>query len=853
MSANQSFQKHPDTQKRGVSILLTLIVLSALLFIVFGTAKFLEMTELSLRLTYVAMQTVQKGRIQIPNKPIALESMAVVARANGFDEAMATDQLQTLRSGTVKFTYDESVPTEPVVRAYYTSSSGLLANIFKGFSSSNDPGISAETAAGGMGGTLGTGATLVYADMSDSMKGPKIEYDTGDHSRVKELLEAYGFNVMAGPRDSGTPNSPATPNYDESLWNPSGANPASMCWPIDISDCMSSSFAYLSTDPYTKARQCCNAARQNLPGYLGTSWVTARPYDPNHQLVPGYPVSVDYQTDYTNYQPYNPGLPAAQQIHGALPGGEIRMICNTAIAGISLPATSSSPTPSYKGYRWGDFDLRACFADPTNHPACDRFAGVSRFTNDLITDRDFCNSPWHWWSDWQIWREDGSCTASPTQSEIAGLCGVASQLSSMYDLASDFFITYKRLTEAFLIGLNDFNTNLVFSVFAAGCPYGGIVSSSGERFLKGNYVLYNGFESTFDIERQPVDLTKLFTVDVPGTGTPPAKMRNGLNLETGYYRTRLTAHLDRAHFPNLNPGEDTPYPFSSHLWTGSEYLMSIKNPKVNREKGASLPWGLEQPFQSPASADNYFLLHAVDTSFGVNGIDLFPNGPRNMTWFPAGLIPPMAPYFMTAGFQRYKWWPLMSVGTNGIQTTNPLQVPKVQSYAREVFGHGLGPMLGGTDVRSVIDHMNETAEAHETATGGINGRRWFSIIISDGKPNEPSATQMAINTAYNSIASHLQPAPAINYNDIISEIKTGLESFEEKVPSLTILLFVQHSPPDAETIEFTNLFNPTTNGGNYKRALFQINYSNLQDFREKYKQALTFISILLKSTTKFVH
>jgi hypothetical protein len=237
---------------------------------------------------------------------------------------------------------------------------------------------------------------------------------------------------------------------------------------------------------------------------------------------------------------------------------------------------------------------------------------------------------------------------------------------------------------------------------------------------------------------------------------------------------------------------------------------------------------------------------------------MFPNGPRSPTFFEPLLT--LAPRFNVGGSHDLSWPELKEVTPSGIQTSSPLQVPEVLTYARDLFGQGLGPMMGGTHLRSVIKHMNKQADEHAAETGGLNGQRWFSVIITDGKPNEPAANQAALAAAYPSLAgstptsNFIRPAPAITYPQMRDEIVQGLREFEQKVPALTILLFIEHSPPDADTIDFLKQFDPSQpeNLNNYKRAVFKINYLNVEDFKEKYKQALTFISILLKGITKFV-
>lgn len=860
-----------NKDKRGISILLTTVLVSTALFLVFGTVKFLEMTELSLRLTYVAMQTVQKGRLQIPSEELALESMAVVARLNGFTDAKPVKTLQKLKEGAVKFNYETPFSTTPLVRAYYTEGSGLLNGMFRGFSSSNDPGISAEQAQSGMAGGISNGATLVYADLSDSMKGPELKYDSGINSRISDLLHAFSLNVIEGARDGGATCPTGTDPCYEPVWGISTANYANMCWPIDISDCLSSSAAYLSNRPYTKARQCCNAARQNLPGYIGGTVVPpGRPYRPGW-TIGSIPIDVDYQTNLP-LVPYNPGLPADWQDDPSdnhppfVSQNQLRLVCNTSVyhldETITIPAGQPSagtygPFPNYPGFRVGDFDLSTC----VNGGGCDRFKDAppastltDRFTNDKITDRLLCVEPWHYWADWRLYRETAPWVDPGAASEIASTGGFSSQLGLLSQLASDFFITYKRLTEAFLIGISDFNSNLVFSVFGGANPFGAIQStgSNPQNFMSGNYQLYNGFDAINDIEHEPIDITNTLTAEVPNSGSPVQRIWTSMNLLTGYYRTRLITHLDQAHFSNLNPGDNTPYPFSSHIWPGSEYLMALKNPKINsRNKGESVPWGLESDLLSPAHVASYFNFFTVDLAFGTTPVDMFPNGPRAVTFFPGYNL---SPRFLSGGSHDLTWWPLKNV-VNGVQTSQNLAVPEVLTYARELFGQALGPMMGGTHVRSVIKHMNDQADLHAAETGGLNGRRWFSIIISDGKPNEPAANTDSLTAAYPSLmipTPRLQPIPAPNYNDMLTDIENGLISFEGKVPALSILLFIEHSPPDAETTQFLRLFDPATNGNNYKRALFKINYQNVEDFKEKYKQALTFISILLKSSTKFV-
>lgn len=838
--------------KSGISIPLTLIMMATSLFLMFGTAKFLEMTEMSLRLTYVALQTVQQGRVQIPSESHALESMAIVGRVNGFSDLKPTESLQKLKDGNINLVYDDSVNTNPIVRAHYTSGSSLLDGLFRGFSSATDQGISSETAESALAGGIATGATLLYADLSHSMRGRPLDYGSGEESRIKELLEAHNLPVIEGPRDSGAlpPANPADADVTR-IWSDSAANPLHMCWPIDISSCVaeatsgSANAAWeLSQDQYTAARQCCNAARQNLPLYLGNSpIIRGRPYSPGHLLGgSGSPVQldVDYETNRA-LADYNPGLTGPQNLTAANANNEFRLVCNKDIANID------PVYPNWRGYRTGDFDLRSCGAG-----GCPRFKNpdgtdATRFTNTQITDQDFCVLPWHYWGDWSRAAESAPWINPNLPPEIAG-SGFASQLGLLALVASDFFITYKRLTEAFLIGLTEFNTNIVFSVFGGQTPFGAVrAATTDEQIITGNYVLYDGFQSSLDIEHQPIDISDNLSVQIPGAWQ---RMPTALDYNPGVYRTRLYAHLDQAHFPNLNPGDNSPYPFS-HLWGGFEHLMSLRNPKSGREKGHAVPWGLEMAKQSPASLETLYMLHTSDWDHDTTPKDLYPNGPRNMN-FVGGVA--MSPQYINpdpaSGFQRFKWWPLKE-SVAGSPSTQNLLVPKVQNFAREVFGHGFLPMMGGTALRAVAEHMKQQVVTHEASLGGLSGQPVFNIIITDGAPNEIPASQAAINEYYPSVSSLIEPAAAITDAQILDEIRADLEEAESRVKILSVLIFLQHSNLEPAAQNYIDLYNPLVNGGNYKRAVFRINYSDVQDFRNKYKQALTFVSILLKSRTRY--
>ncbi|MCB0340387.1 MAG: hypothetical protein KDD53_12325, partial [Bdellovibrionales bacterium] len=266
--------------------------------------------------------------------------------------------------------------------------------------------------------------------------------------------------------------------------------------------------------------------------------------DPN-----GYPSHVPPIAPSKNapFAYYNPGINYAStnpafDINTVAPGNNLLVCGNPMIGNFStfgnicaIQTIAGAPNPNYpcfplkggsidqltmnpEGFRLLDYNTRG--TDPAGTTAS--AASQCTFSSDpnkgcdptiigdqygdgtyAITDR-FCVAPWRVHPEWMTaWEISQGCGGAPTGTELPNLNGCATQLAGLYNHYTDFFIVYKKVFEAFLVGLSDVVPTINLSV-VAGPTSGGNINElvwnpdanggagGGDKRLSGNRLLFDG-------------------------------------------------------------------------------------------------------------------------------------------------------------------------------------------------------------------------------------------------------------------------------------------------------------------------------------------------------------------------
>ncbi len=815
-----SVDRHPE---RGVFFAIAALFLAAILLLVFGTVQYLAGVESGISNYRVALQTAQVMNQSAPNRQGALNAAAWAARLNGYGEKVqAVEGLQKLESGQLEFTFQD--PTVSPDRrstgvAWYRRDLPFLNGLgrFRSGVGLTSLQTSARVAAASP-----RALATVFVDSSVSMIGPAPSDEYG--WRIRKMLAAVGLE-------------------HEDL-TPEGR--ARVCYPIRIRSPL--------TDPVLARideKNRCNEARKRLPYYTGVRAVPMM--NPSTDPHP-YPTWPGYDRLRCGAAPCDPADAPPPYRPQQSTWDELRtlgrltqratMVCGEPLAPVRFTGSPPYSTEMMRmvarsfnppGVRYVDFDVASCNAgncrlsnlDAAGNPLP---ASVGQdHLGERISDQDMCVYPWSAGPDWFTTEEVAQCAYVGYGYELGAANFCPSQLGALNHVRTDFFITYLKLMQAFLISLSDLlDVNL--SVFSAPTAAGGLSSANYIFGQPGKSVsaVVNLFDVLVDgsfstgthlYDRTIVPASKAVQTVRDDNGQP---LTIGTNLGyiapvLGWYR--MLPDLPTVKFPNLNPPSNQPF-----LRSGWQLLAPVPHPRF-----ASEMMSYELPTWEPS---NWFGRYSPPGA--VEGIGSARTSPsaRAMNYIP--ILTPgvnLHPYFEG----RYDWPDIPNT--------------RVAVNTAPAMFNAIAPTHGGTFHRDVFREAKDHCSRYKTAVSQLTGTPpaevpCMIIVATDGKPSG-SCSQVALDGLTGGIRK--LTCGQITAAQHLADISQSLSEIEALGDVVTFLVFVQHSATDAETEDFLNLFRYEANGHNTKRVDLQFSYEDEETFGQRLRDALAMVISLVQA------
>lgn len=815
-----SVVRHPE---RGVFFAIAALFLAAILLLVFGAVQYLAGVESSISNYRVALQTAQVMNQSAPNRQGALNAAAWTARLNGYGEKVQSiEGLQKLESARLEFTFQDpavSPDRRSTGVAWYQRDLPFLNGLGR---FRTGVGLDSLQTAARVAAASPRALATVFIDTSVSMIGPPPSVEYG--WRIRKMLAAVGLE-------------------HEDL-TPEGR--ARVCYPIRIRSPLA--------DPVLARideKNRCNEARKRIPFY---SSVRAVPMmnpstDPHpYPTWPGY----DRQRcgglpcDPTSAPPpYRPQQSTWDELRtqGRL-NQRATMVCGEPLAPIRFTGSPPYTTEAMRlvarnfnppGWRYIDFNVESCNlgncqpsnlnVDGTPLPSS---VGQDHL-GERITDQDLCATPWSAGPDWLTTEEVAQCSYVGYGYELGASVYCSTQLGAINHVRTDFFITYLKLMQAFLISLSDLlDVNL--SVFSAPTAAGGL---SGANHIFGQpgknlSAVVNLFDVLVDgsfssgthlYDRTVVPASKSVQTVRDDNGQPFALATNMGYIAAPFGWYRMLPDLPVAKFPNLNAPSNQAF-----LRSGWQLLAPVPHPRFNTEM-----MSYELPTWEPSN-----WLARYSPPGGPEGVGSARTSPsaRAMNYIP--ILSPgvnVHPYFEG----RYDWPDIPNA--------------RVAVNTAPAMFNAVAPTAGGTFHRDVFREAKDHCSRYKTAVSQLTGTPpaevpCMIIVATDGKPSG-SCSQAALDALTSGVRK--LTCGSISTAQHLADISQSLSEIEALGDVVTFLVFVQHSATDAETEDFLNLFRYEANGHNPKRVDLQFSYEDEQTFGQRLEDALAMVISLVQA------
>ncbi len=921
----------------GMVMALSALLFGALFFVVVMTVQYLNGVRESIATYRLVTMTSQQMRLGAPYKAGSLRLGMWTARLLGFPSAQAIEGIQSYPGiGSINMGFDSSIHP-PRVSVSASKTLNLLAGFMSNFSAGI--GLTALSTQAEISATSYESWVSVATDTSLSMIGNGT-VQNGQPSRFSKLLEA--FNVPEDVTSTGAECYPIkisdwanfVPAYREALkknQTPTGKSYYEFYTGLDPDK-------YNPTQSELK-RFVCNIRRQLLPLFVAER---ARPmqlrYDMERPEIsaavtdPAFGSVPNVGQWYTTYNPgvsykytyWKPDLAAVPPDPHKLPGDNM-LVCSkpdprdpvtclpdTGTTG-SNPHCFPFPTTN-RQFTINRAAARGPFTDfVMGAPTC-KLSGVGDSDYDQVgcspswikyTDNDFCWRPWGGGNlsfdftpeELNICSSGGGSQPNPEMYQGGGCPTQYNQLDTHF---SDLWVLYKRLTQAFVIGLSDAVTLIDFFTVAAPTEYGnvsnpvsnpnsqwGISRALGIRHLYSSLKMLQAGQ-TGHIYRDSIDsdLSDLSVSTLIGNNGNPYYLYNFAYFPGMARQNEMIPHLDPTRWPNTNPqsragltvtDEGKLLPSGSTFY-GREYLAPVEHPLYpfasgNYPYGVPLgrcgTWEAKSPGKKPTEHTNvkYNFTTYGDTEANINANRWVPLPgltvedaplPVNLNGSPAGGLTSISPYHSTyyplsGAFPGIlDWPPLLSVyysGSNQGKLVKPYQpyAPEdIRNLAMCAFNY-MAASPGGTDIWGATQAARKQFEEVRLPTN-FPKASGAAVFITDGEPNLGMSNPWPVAQLN---ADVIPTGPVTDPNSHLGKIKAELDTLNASpLKAFAILLFIKREPVlNQNAQDFISLFD---NSIYPKRISFVIDVSTAQDFAQQFAHALSLIRLFILGATKFV-
>lgn len=920
---------------------------AALLFIVGASIQYLNGVRQSIATYRLVTATSQQMRLGSPYQSGSLMLGMWTARLLDMPWVSPVEGPQPLTgSGIFEMSFDSS-QHPPVVEAYASRDLGLLSGFLGNISSGIGLGI--LTTSSKMFATSYESWVSVSGDVSVSMAGPWV-WNNGQPSMIDNLLKAYKIpidndttkpcypidvsdaaNFVAAYREAMNPDTEALATALG--WANNGAPGGHM---YDGAPA-----AYNPTLAQLQ-RFVCNLRRQLLPGFTQNRarptrlrYDLQRPDASNVNLTVPAPVFPQHwpTTSTTGdkfYRTYNPGIDYTffgdTSTGSSQVPGDSMLVCNVDAprvlpwcepdksgAGVHcfpLASLIQQFAMNYAGVRgpFWDYDM-----DNATYTSCTTSETSAVSKNDVrgcpptfisYTDNDFCWYPWLHTGQWNLnpttrffytEHEYNSCSGTNSgMPEIPG-SGCQTQFNIVRQYFSDYWMIYKRLTQAFIIGLSDAIPLLEFFTIAAPTGWGpisntvvdpskqwGVTRAMGIEHLYSSYNSIKNYAGTGHVYQDSIDPYVLDLKDYQvNTSTGTFNISNFASFVGLSRFNEVLPHLEAGPAPKTTPIPGMWYNMNhppraglsasaaakltpaGSTYYGAKYIAPVPHPQYPFVSGNypygtpdthCATWELKEPGTSPAQY--------MTTQYNMNWLpDLNNNNEKR--WVPSPVSPFIqdAPAPATLNYHSsysdiYDWNPLRAIHYSVPTDPNDgKQVsPKVQ-YTEEdvrnlpmcIFDY-MPVKTGGTDIWSAVESARRQFKyVRDDNNGKLKDIPGASVFITDGEPSLADADTSALTGAGLTPAT-IPTGPVSDPNSHLGKVASELDILDDK--AFAILLFIKREAtlsPNAQA--FIDLFDNTTYP---KRLSFVIDVQNATDFAQQFAQALSLIRLIVLGSTKFV-
>lgn len=930
-------------ESASVLVVAVLIIFGLILF-QYAVIQYLFNVRDGLRNHYTSLSAAQQMQNNFPYPAAAQRAGALVAQLAGYsatkgDLDLSNVEQSTAGKGTVKIHTDTStVPYTAMVTI--TKELSYLEGFFAGMGTS---GLSSTITTSDMGATSFNAYLAMLTDMSSSMRSG---FPSGNVWLYDNLVEAAGLKLanLANPDDKNDlPHALCWPLSiedcdDAGFVPPEAVNKAT----FDISNPVHTG----------GLRACCLDMAKSLPGALPIRGHTNQTvgYFLNNPLQNQNPEATAFEGSEGTYadRPWRVFNPDIDYVALGEPGEFLTLQGNqqnvvdfshplSCVISIMLPYIPYPPATdqikymlmNHGGARLVDYDIQAepvTVSDSQGHTfqvhpiSCSTEEECAMIRNPAGNDAPIdidTYAKWQYTSGWNM-SDQHLCSAAFRQDEYwlteeelsyclpvqgywgpenGGGGGCYSQDLFLSQIGHDIFVTYKRLTQSFLIAVSELVQSIYFGAFSGPTKFGNVSDlasngSGGWERLSGVVDLFDG-NDTFPpshIFTTPVKLKDLAYVDIQHSAdaSEANRERNIIINPTLVREMEMMAYLDGSRFPNLYPsttlhssnredpnynywsereektGKDprTAFPRSNAFLAYKNWLAPLEHPGQNKgwpitgvadadgmpgrtiSNELALPlasrWHWTSEFQIYHGGDVGFADNIIPRQyFPVTGAMDFNEAAVDQSWINTSVEPHRGIYDSPS---------LRAINPlTGSQTGDAYTYEKVQDFATSAFAHAF-TTLGGTDTWGAFMRVRKGCAKHKSLFGA--NAPCISVLVTDGKP-DLTTDPTGVGGLANILPWTSDPIP---FNTHMQNIKDELTALEALGNTLTIILFIEQDSPDAEATTFLDLFrcpsppcadNPDPN----RRVLLRFNYGSKEEFRDNFQEALTTVIMLIRASS----